>query len=163
MAIDCEHATTVVEVIGMLGLDCQVVRNRAAVMVLPAGVTKGTGLGTVLTEMNLSLHNTVAVGDAENDLSLFGTAEIAAAVANAVPSVREHADLVLDKRRRGWSRGVAHRPSRQWGATLVSAAPVGRDRHLRRRNTGESAGQPGAVVGDRSRRVRQELPGRTHG
>ena len=97
VAIDGEHATTVVEVIGMLGLDCQMVRNRAAVMVLPAGVTKGTGLGTVLTEMNLSLHNTVAVGDAENDLSLFGTAEITAAVANAVPSVREHADLVLER------------------------------------------------------------------
>ena len=97
LAIDGEHAATVVEVMGMLGLDCQIVRNRAAVMVLPAGVTKGTGLGTVLTEMNLSLHNTVAVGDAENDLSLFGTAEIGAAVADAVPSVREHADLVLEK------------------------------------------------------------------
>ena len=97
LAIDGEHAASVVEVIGMLGLDCQIVRNRAAVMVLPAGVTKGAGLGTVVTEMNLSLHNTVAVGDAENDLSLFGTAEIGAAVANAVPSVREHADLVLEK------------------------------------------------------------------
>ena len=97
LAVDGEHAATVVEVIGMLRLDCQIVRNRAAVMVLPAGVTKGTGLGTVLTEMNLSPHNTVAVGDAENDLSLFGTAQIGAAVANAVPSVREHADLVLDK------------------------------------------------------------------
>ena len=97
LAIDGEHTATVVEVIGMLGLDCQIVRNRAALMVLPAGVTKGTGLGAVLTEMNLSLHNTVAVGDAENDLSLFGMAEIGAAVANAVPSVRDHADLVIDK------------------------------------------------------------------
>ena len=43
LAIDGEHAATVVEVIGMLGLDCQIVRNRTAVMVLPAGVTKGTG------------------------------------------------------------------------------------------------------------------------
>ena len=97
LAIDGEHAATVVDVIGMLGLDCQIVRNRGALMVLPAGVTKGTGLGAVLTEMNLSLHNTVAVGDAENDLSLFGTAEIGAAVVNAVPSVREHADLVLEE------------------------------------------------------------------
>ena len=97
LAIDAEYVATVVEVIGMLGLDAQIVRNRAALMVLPAGVTKGTGLGAVLTEMNLSPHNTVAVGDAENDLSLFGMAEIGAAVSNAVPSVREHADLVLDK------------------------------------------------------------------
>ncbi len=95
LAIDGEHAATVVEVIGSLGLDCQIVRNRAAVMVVPAGVTKGTGFEAVMTEMDLSLHNAVAVGDAENDLSLLGAAEIGAAVANAVPSVREHADLVL--------------------------------------------------------------------
>lgn len=96
VAVDGEHAATVLEMIGELGLDCQIVRNRASLMVLPAGVTKGTGLRAVLQELNLSGHNTIAVGDAENDLSLFGVAEIGAAVANAVPSVREHADLVLD-------------------------------------------------------------------
>ena len=96
VAVDGEHAATVVEVIGQLGLDCQIIRNRAALMVLPAGVTKGTGLGAVLAEMSLSPHNTVAVGDAENDLSLLGMAEIGVAVANAVPSLRQHADLVLD-------------------------------------------------------------------
>ena len=57
---------------------------------------KGHRLGAVLAEMNLSPHNTVAVGDAENDLSLLGIAEIGAAVADAVPSLRQHADLVLD-------------------------------------------------------------------
>jgi len=62
VAVDSEHAATLAEVIGESGLDCQTVRNRAALMVLPAGVTKGTGLGAVLTEMNLSPHNTVAVG-----------------------------------------------------------------------------------------------------
>jgi hydroxymethylpyrimidine pyrophosphatase-like HAD family hydrolase/ribosomal protein L39E len=97
LAVDSEHAATLAEVIGESGLDCQIVRNRAALMVLPAGVTKGTGLGAVLTEMNLSPHNTVAVGDAENDLSLFGMAEIGVAVANAVPSVRRRADLVLEE------------------------------------------------------------------
>jgi phosphoglycolate phosphatase (TIGR01487 family) len=97
VAIDGEHAATVVEVIGELELDCQIARNRAALMVLPAGVSKGTGLRAVLAEMNLSPHNTVAVGDAENDLSLFGVAEIGAAVADAIRSVRRHADLVLDE------------------------------------------------------------------
>ena len=95
LAVDGEHAATILEVIGALGLDCQIVRNREALMVLPAGVTKGTGLAAVLTQMNLSPHNTIAIGDAENDLSLFGSAEIGVAVADAVSSVREHADLVL--------------------------------------------------------------------
>ncbi|MFZ1178398.1 MAG: HAD-IIB family hydrolase, partial [Mycobacterium sp.] len=91
VAIDGEHAATVVEVIGELGLDCQIVRNRAALMVLPAGVTKGTGLHAVLAEVNLSPHNTIAVGDAENDLSMFSIAEIGVAVSNAIASVRRHA------------------------------------------------------------------------
>ena len=74
VAVDGEHAAIVAEVIAELGLDCQIVRNRGALMVLPAGVTKGTGLDAVLAQASLSLHNTVAVGDAENDLSLFAMA-----------------------------------------------------------------------------------------
>lgn len=95
VAVDGEYAATVLEVIGRLGLDCQLVRNRSALMVLPSGVTKGSGLSAVLTELSLSPHNTIAVGDAENDLAMFGSAEIGAAAANAVASVQEHADLVL--------------------------------------------------------------------
>ena len=75
--------------------------------------------------MNLSPHNTVAVGDAENDLSLFGIAEIGVAVANAVPSVREHADLVLDKNNGAGVADLLAGPYPQRGATLVSAALAG--------------------------------------
>lgn len=97
LAIDGEHTPAVVDLIGELGLDYQVIRNRSALMVLPAGVTKGTGLAAMLAAMNLSPHNAVAVGDAENDLALFGVAEIGVAVSNAVASVRRCADLTLDK------------------------------------------------------------------
>ena len=97
VAVDGDHASTVIDVIGELGLDCQIIRNRAASMVLPAGVTKGTGLVALLAAMNLSPHNSIAAGDAENDLSLFGVAEIGAAVADAVSSLRHHADIVLRK------------------------------------------------------------------
>lgn len=97
VAVDGEHAGTVVEVIGELGMDYQVIRNRGALMVLPAGITKGTGLSALLAKMNLSPHNAVAVGDAENDLSLLAVAEVGAAVADAVASVRRFADVVLDQ------------------------------------------------------------------
>ncbi|HUH68901.1 MAG TPA: HAD hydrolase family protein [Mycobacterium sp.] len=97
LAADGDYAATILEAIGALNLDCQIVRDRAALMVVPAGVTKGTGLAAVLTEMNLSPHNTIAIGDAENDLSLFGSAEIGVAAANALSSVRERADLVLEQ------------------------------------------------------------------
>lgn len=96
VAIDAEHAASVAEVIGELELDCQIIRNREALMVLPAGVTKGSGLCAVLSDMDFSPHNTLAVGDAENDLSMFGAAELGVAVSNAVSSVLRRADLVLE-------------------------------------------------------------------
>jgi hydroxymethylpyrimidine pyrophosphatase-like HAD family hydrolase len=34
---------------------------------LPAGMNKATGLSVALKELQLSAHNVVAVGDAEND------------------------------------------------------------------------------------------------
>ncbi len=97
VAVDGRDAGVAVEVIEHLGLDCQVVHNRAAAMVLPAHVTKGTGLLSALDELGLSPHNVVAVGDAENDLGLLQVAEVGVAVANAVPSLIEHADLVLER------------------------------------------------------------------
>ncbi|HYR18641.1 MAG TPA: HAD family hydrolase [Myxococcales bacterium] len=94
------HETTVLEEIKRQGLELQVIFNKGAVMVLPSGVNKGTGLKQALAELRLSPHNAVAVGDAENDHVFLSEAELGAAVANALPSLRERADLVL--------RGAAH-------------------------------------------------------
>lgn len=96
LAVDGKHSPTVVQAITDLELDYQVIRNRESAMVLPASVTKGNGLIATLSDMNLSRHNTIAVGDAENDLSLLEVAEVGVAVANAVQSVRLRADVVLD-------------------------------------------------------------------
>jgi hydroxymethylpyrimidine pyrophosphatase-like HAD family hydrolase len=96
LAGEAAHAEAVLAAVGALGLDCQIVRNRGTLMVLPAGVSKGTGMLAALAEFGISPHNTLAVGDAENDLALVHEAEIGVAVANAVPSLRDHADLVLD-------------------------------------------------------------------
>jgi hydroxymethylpyrimidine pyrophosphatase-like HAD family hydrolase len=83
------------EVIRELGLDCRLVRNRGELMILPAGVTKGAGLIEALDDMGLSRHNAIGVGDAENDHSLLDACEVGVAVANAVDSIRSHADVVL--------------------------------------------------------------------
>ena len=90
-----EHA--VVDELGRLGLECQLVHNRSELMVLPSGTNKGTGLGHALARLGYSLHDAVAVGDAENDHSLLDAAEVGVAVANAVASLKEHADVVLDE------------------------------------------------------------------
>ena len=89
------HETTVLETIRELGLGLQVIFNKGAVMVLPAGVTKATGLNVALCEINISPRNAVAVGDAENDHPLFKLCECSAAVANALPAVKDRADIVL--------------------------------------------------------------------
>jgi hypothetical protein len=92
---DDEHA--VLDEVRRLGLDCQLVRNRSELMVLPAGVSKGVGLVEALGDLGLSAHNAIAIGDAENDHALIEVAEVGVAVANAVESLRQHADVVLDR------------------------------------------------------------------
>lgn len=96
LACDGEHELTVFRELRRIGSDCQLVRNREALMVLPAGVSKGTGVFEALGELGISYHSTVAVGDAENDLALLARCELRVAVANAVPSLCQHADVVLD-------------------------------------------------------------------
>jgi hypothetical protein len=88
------HETTVLEAIRDLGLERQVIFNKGAVMVLPSGVNKATGLRAALAELELSAHNVVGVGDAENDHAFLEVCECAVAVANALPMVKDHADLV---------------------------------------------------------------------
>ncbi|HEV8330956.1 MAG TPA: HAD-IIB family hydrolase, partial [Steroidobacteraceae bacterium] len=88
------HENTVLKTIRDCGLELQVIFNKGAVMVLPAGINKATGLRAALAELNLSPHNAVAVGDAENDHAFFNICECAVAVANALPAVKEKADIV---------------------------------------------------------------------
>jgi hydroxymethylpyrimidine pyrophosphatase-like HAD family hydrolase len=88
------HARTALEVLRELKLDWQVVLNRDAAMLLPAGVTKQSGLAAALARLGLTLQDAVAVGDAENDEAMLAASGCAVAVANAIPALRERADLV---------------------------------------------------------------------
>jgi hydroxymethylpyrimidine pyrophosphatase-like HAD family hydrolase len=85
---------TVLQVIRDLGLELQVVFNKGAVMVLPSGVNKATGVRRAIEELKLSLHNVVGIGDAENDHAFLTACECGVAVANAIPSVRASVDWV---------------------------------------------------------------------
>lgn len=89
------HETTVLETIRDLGLELQVIFNKDAVMVLPSGVNKASGLKVALASLGLSPHNAVGVGDAENDHAFLSVCECSAAVANALPVTRAYADLAL--------------------------------------------------------------------
>ncbi|MBX6312676.1 MAG: HAD-IIB family hydrolase [Isosphaeraceae bacterium] len=88
------HQTTVLETIKEMGLELQVIFNKGAVMILPTGVNKATGLTAALDELGLSPHNAVGIGDAENDHAFLALCECSAAVANALPAIQERADFV---------------------------------------------------------------------
>jgi hydroxymethylpyrimidine pyrophosphatase-like HAD family hydrolase len=110
----------VLDTIQALGLELQVVFNKGAVMILPSGVNKATGLRVALSRLGLSPHNAVGVGDAENDHALLGACECGVAVANAVPSLREHADLTTNA---DHGTGVAELCARLGETDLVELGP----------------------------------------
>src|SRR4051812_45159766 len=88
------HKNAVLETIRDLGLELQVIFNKGAVMILPSGVNKATGLMAALDHLSISPHNVVGVGDAENDHAFLSLSEAGVAVANALPLLKERADFV---------------------------------------------------------------------
>jgi len=88
------HEKAVLEAIHELGLELQVIFNKGAVMVLPSGINKASGLKCALQKMRLAAHNVVGIGDAENDHALLGMCGCAVAVANALPTLKSAADIV---------------------------------------------------------------------
>lgn len=90
------HESVVLESIRDLGLELQIIFNKGAVMILPAGVNKAHGLAAALKEMGISEHNVIGVGDAENDQSFLRKCEFSVAVSNALSSVKDAVDLVTD-------------------------------------------------------------------
>jgi hydroxymethylpyrimidine pyrophosphatase-like HAD family hydrolase len=82
------------ETIRAMDLDLQVEFNKGAVMVLPTGTTKRTGLAAALEDTRISPHAVVGVGDAENDQAFLSLCECAVSVANALASLKERSDWV---------------------------------------------------------------------
>ncbi len=87
----------VLDAIQAVGLELQVIFNKGALMVLPSGVNKASGLAAALNQLCLSRHNVVGVGDAENDHAFLAACECSVAVANALPALQERADLVTQR------------------------------------------------------------------
>lgn len=87
------HEDTVMEVIREMKLDREIVFNKDAVMILPSGVNKATGMDVVLEEMGQSWSAVAGVGDAENDLAFLSRCQYSVAVANALESLKREVDF----------------------------------------------------------------------
>jgi HAD superfamily hydrolase (TIGR01484 family) len=77
-----------------LGLELQVILNKGAVMILPYGVDKASGLAAALLELGLSRRNVAGIGDAENDRAFLDLCECGAATANALAALKDACDHV---------------------------------------------------------------------
>jgi hydroxymethylpyrimidine pyrophosphatase-like HAD family hydrolase len=97
------------KIIRWLGLEWHVILNKRAVMAVPSVVTKATGLSTALTTLRVSADETVAVGDAENDLPFMQACGLAVAVDNALPVVKDNADVVMPAARGAGVEAVVDR------------------------------------------------------
>jgi hydroxymethylpyrimidine pyrophosphatase-like HAD family hydrolase len=87
--------TGVKEALAAAGVTRELVHNRAALMLLPAGVSKGSGVQQVLRFLGLSFHDVLALGDAENDLPLFDACGFSGCPSDGLPAVQARADWVF--------------------------------------------------------------------
>lgn len=93
------HEKTVLDVITELNLNRQVVYNKDAVMILPTGLDKATGLEAILGEMGQSWKSVVGIGDAENDLAFLSRCQHSVAVSNALDSLKREVDFTTKAER----------------------------------------------------------------
>ncbi len=91
------HEQAVLETIKKMELELQVIFNKGAVMILPSGVNKATGLTAALQHLKSDAAETVGIGDAENDHALLEACGLSVAVSNALPSIQEKAHMVMTR------------------------------------------------------------------
>ena len=88
------HETVVLQTIKEMGLELQVIFNKGAVMILPSGVNKATGLRAAAERLGLTPEQIAGVGDAENDHAFLKICGLSVAVANALPAILKEVDFV---------------------------------------------------------------------
>jgi hydroxymethylpyrimidine pyrophosphatase-like HAD family hydrolase len=93
---DAGAAANLLDVIRTLEQPLVLAFNRGRVMVLPQGVAKSTGLRQALFALRISIHNTIGIGDAENDHDLLDACEVGVAVAWGSAALRAVADNVIE-------------------------------------------------------------------
>ncbi len=83
------HENEVLQAIKDLGLELQVIFNKGAVMILPSGMNKASGLIAALEKLGLRPEEVAGVGDAENDHAFLDICGYSAAPSNALQVILE--------------------------------------------------------------------------
>jgi hydroxymethylpyrimidine pyrophosphatase-like HAD family hydrolase len=145
VSTQASHAETVWHVLDEWGGDAAVVRNRGVVSVLPPGAAKGAGLERLMGLCGLSPRNLVSFGDGESDLSLLQLGDASVAVADAVSSLKEVADLVTTQ---PGPAGVLEALETYWKSGRARDFPSRRERPipLGEEETGATVSVPAAAL-----------------
>lgn len=88
------HQAAFLDAVRELGLELQIIFNKGALMLLPTGVNKASGLRAAAKELNVNPSAFVGVGDAENDHSFLSICGCSCAVSNAIDSLKVEVDIV---------------------------------------------------------------------
>lgn len=93
-----ENTKRISETLKKSNLDSKLVLNKDSIMVCPPGVDKGSGVAEAIEHYSsVSETFVICFGDGENDVALFGPADLRVAVANAVPELKAIADVITKK------------------------------------------------------------------
>jgi len=122
-----EDAPRILDAIRRLEQPLAIIFNRDRLMVLPQSISKATGLREALFALRLSIHNTVGIGDAENDHDLLDACEVGVAVGWGSRALRDLADEVIEG---AGPEAVAEYIERLSLQPRLSAAQMGRRRLL---------------------------------
>lgn len=90
-----DFADVAISLIQELELPLAITFNRGRMMLLPASISKSSGLRHLLDTLGVSSHNAVGIGDAENDHELLSCCEHGVAVSWGSSQLKESADHVI--------------------------------------------------------------------
>lgn len=65
--------------------------------IVPTGISKGFAVHWMCEFLGIPLENSVAAGDAQNDIAMLEAAHIGAVMCNAFPGIAEHGNYITEK------------------------------------------------------------------
>ena len=90
-----DHREAVLAALAEADTPLDLVANRAALMLVPAGISKGTGVTSALFALAIASDDVLAIGDAENDIALFDACGWSACPEDALPEAKARVDWIL--------------------------------------------------------------------
>ena len=63
---------------------------------VPVGISKGVEIRFLADYLNIPMENTIAVGDAENDIPMIETAGLGVVMKNATDDIKKYGDYITE-------------------------------------------------------------------